>query len=279
MSTDSFPELSVLRLALAPQTRDRHLAEVVSAIRSAPHRRSGFRLSWRRWVASAAAAGALLTPAAAIAADGALPGDALYPIKRLLEPVVRLVDRDVIAEHRVEELEVLIARDGSSDIVTDLLIDARAAVGAVDVPELRDRLAAIEEVIDQRTTDRIPASTDRPRVDTPPVDPPVTTSAPADAGHPTDGHAPAPAPDLEHRDSVAPPEDSPPAVDAPSVTTAVLRDGTTHRDGLGGEAADVDSAPAEQPVIDEPAHDAPPESGDTRETDAPTVDGEGDRAP
>jgi len=179
MSIDTFPELSALRVELAPHIRDRHLVEIVRAVRGeAVGRKAPAGISWRRWVGSLAATLTLLTPVAAAAADGAMPDDTLYPLKRALETIVRLVDRDVVAEHRIEELESLVTDDPTSPTVADLLPEARRAVRGIDSPQLVIRLAVIEVIVDQAWATAAPldaaesadaTSSDRP-VDGEPVD-------------------------------------------------------------------------------------------------------------
>lgn len=75
----------------------------------------------RKLVASLLAA-ALLAPAGlAAASDNALPGDALYPVKKVTEKVLVLFDQDIVALHRVEELEA-----AARDIRTDAQLSERA---------------------------------------------------------------------------------------------------------------------------------------------------------
>lgn len=179
MTTDTFPELQALRVEVAPMTRDQHLAEIGQAVQALgpvrPRRR--WAVAWQRWVVATAAAAVLILPAAAIAADDALPGDLLYPVKRLVEPVVQLVDRDVVAEHRVEELERLV--DTRPDAARDLLPEARNAVNEVHDAELTDRLdAVVDSLLVSDEPDPADTGTDRPARD---ADPTPVSDAPVES--------------------------------------------------------------------------------------------------
>lgn len=74
--------------------------------------------SRRSWLLAAAVAAFLAGSAAVLgAANSALPGDGLYGTKRAMEQVVGLVNSDVAAEHRVAELEALIARRAEPAVI------------------------------------------------------------------------------------------------------------------------------------------------------------------
>ena len=62
----------------------------------------------------------VLLPGAALAAEGAVPGDLLYPVKIAAERVLLLVDPNIEAEHRIEELEMSWSRTMSWDELADL---------------------------------------------------------------------------------------------------------------------------------------------------------------
>lgn len=118
-------------------TRTRHLAAIDAAL--APR---GTAL--RRRVAAAAAIGIAFTPVGvAVAAEGAVPGDLLYPVKRAVEPVRSVWDDDVAAEHRVKELDVLA---GDESATPEILVDAadeadRAVADHPDAVQLQVQLA------------------------------------------------------------------------------------------------------------------------------------------
>ena len=176
MTTDLHDRLAGLSVEMAPETAERHLVEIRRELRSPgpavvrpPRRR-------RRLAVVLAAIGLLLLPAAAaIAAEDAVPGDLLYPVKRTTEWVRSVIDSDIDTVHRIEELETVLDRHAPVDVVTDRLSDADAAV--TDHLEHLDRLA--------RARDRI--ATDYqggPGTDAPATDDP--------AGADPDGEGPAP---------------------------------------------------------------------------------------
>ena len=68
----------------------------------------------------------MIAPAGlAAASEGSVPGDTLYPVKQLSERVLVLFDSEVIARHRLEEIETLEALVG---LDPDFYDDARAAL-------------------------------------------------------------------------------------------------------------------------------------------------------
>ncbi|MDH4308657.1 MAG: hypothetical protein OEX04_14405 [Acidimicrobiia bacterium] len=127
-----FPELNQLRLDIPEATRMRHLAAIEAALRRRPRRR----------IAVAAFVAAVLVPSTAFAAEAALPGDLLYPVKRALEPVIGLVDADIAATHRIDELERLMARGAVAGGDVDRLI-SEAEVEVQRHPHLESRLEAV----------------------------------------------------------------------------------------------------------------------------------------
>lgn len=79
----------------------------------------------RRIVASLVAAAVIAPAGLAAASEGSIPGDALYPVKQLSERVLVLFDSDVIARHRIEEIEAL---DTAGQFDPELYDDAREAL-------------------------------------------------------------------------------------------------------------------------------------------------------
>jgi hypothetical protein len=100
----------------------------------------------RRIVASVVAAAVIAPAGLAAASEGSIPGDALYPVKQLSEQVLVLFDSDVIARHRIEEIEAL---DTAGRFDPELYANARAALEELreDHP-LWERLAASTEAGD-----------------------------------------------------------------------------------------------------------------------------------
>ena len=135
-----FPELDSVRVSVADDVRERHLAAIGNELRSAGRPRiRRFRLL------AVAVALVLALPVFALAAEDAVPGDALYPIKRMLEPVVSLVDRDVAVDHRVREAEILLERDAEPRIIRDHVEQARVVV----TDEHPDYAARLDVVADR----------------------------------------------------------------------------------------------------------------------------------
>lgn len=156
-------ELEVFKTQVSPATRQRHLEKVAIAIRQRPPQRPV-----RRLTIIILAAVLLLIPLAALASEPAIPGEFLHPVKKFLEPAWLLIDGDVRARHRVEELEVLIERDGARNLIERQLVEAEAAVG--DRPLLRQRLDRAREDLA-----RGPASDEmRPTTTTTSVERPAT---------------------------------------------------------------------------------------------------------
>jgi hypothetical protein len=125
-----------------------------------------------------------LSAVGALAAETAVPGDRLFPVKQATEWVRSWVDPGLPAEHRVDELEALIERRAAHEAIADQLQRAEAAVrdaiddAAVDQPVV-DRLdqawdqvppAVIEPERD--VTDEPPPADDAPAVDEPDETPP-----------------------------------------------------------------------------------------------------------
>jgi hypothetical protein len=184
-----FPELDVFKVSVDEQTRDQHLSVISNAIHK-PQRTRG-----RHRLLAVAIAAVLLVPVMAFAAERSLPGDFLYQFKRsVVEPVVSVVDGDVAAYNRVEEVENLFAHEASIDAIRDHVVVARDA--AVDSPDLIERIEHVEREVDKRESDAAhhpppdrdrstptttePTETDRPTTTRPPID----TTTPGDR---TDG--------------------------------------------------------------------------------------------
>ncbi len=156
--SEHFPELERIRVTVGEEVRDRHVMVIGEAIRSARAPRSRrFRLL------AVALTSTLLLPVVALAAENAVPGDLLYPIKRMLEPVVALVDRDVEVDHRVREAETLLERDVEPGIVRDHVQRARDVV-TDEHPEHTERLDVVVDQLDHRSLD---GGGDRPSTTTP----------------------------------------------------------------------------------------------------------------
>lgn len=139
------PELDRVRVVVSDDVRDRHLAAISDAIRTS---RTASRLRRFRLLAVAVAV-VLALPVMALASENALPGDLLYPIKRMLEPLVSVVDRDVEADHRVREAEALLERDAEPRLIRDHVDRARIVI-TDEHPEHVARLDAVADELERR---------------------------------------------------------------------------------------------------------------------------------
>ena len=161
-----FPELEVAKIEVDETTRSRHMTAISAAVREATAPRRRFRLL------AFALAWVLLVPVMALASDRAVPGDFLYPLKQVFEPVVGVFDTDVAAEHRVEEVEILYERDAPTDVITRHIDVARDTVATVDsgdeLAHFTDRLERVRRDLESREHDRktdeepVDDHTDRP---------------------------------------------------------------------------------------------------------------------
>ena len=141
--SEEFPELDNIKVTVDADTRGRHLASIATEIRRLRAPRVG-----RRRLLAVALAAVLLFPVAALAAESSVPGDFLYPVKRAVEPVLAVFNDDVVATHRVEEVERLFAREAPVEVLEDHLSEARAAV--TDERHLSDRLDHVVDEIRKR---------------------------------------------------------------------------------------------------------------------------------
>lgn len=165
--SQNFKRIEGIRLKASEDTRQRHLSAVSAEIDSHAHR----PFSSRRLLAIALAL-LVVFPVAALASDSAVPGDVLYPVKRLVEPVIGIFDRDLAATHRVEELEQLVADQAPSDVVQDSLGRATAVVDPTS--DLWDRLDTVRDRVN------VAPGVESPRPDADLVPAESTTTAPPD---------------------------------------------------------------------------------------------------
>lgn len=149
---------SAYRVEVAPETRERHLAELGAAIRTAPPAPVPVGFGLRRRVAAAVTAIFIVAPAgAALAAENAVPGDFLYPVKEITERVRSIVDHDIEATHRVEEVERLVFRRAPFHTVTRALERAESATRQLaESGDLRFRLERARERIQQQDEETQP---------------------------------------------------------------------------------------------------------------------------
>ena len=156
--SNEFPELDQAEITVSESTRERHKSGIGSALRVQRRVRRG-----RGRVFAFVLALVLLVPIVALASQDAVPGDLLYPVKRLVEPVVQIFDQDAPAERRVRELEVLFERDAPIDVI-DHQIDVAREVVTDRHPHLRDRIDRVIHDLDSKRTDAEEPAGDEGRV-------------------------------------------------------------------------------------------------------------------
>jgi hypothetical protein len=151
---DALERLSAaFRTEVDEGTKERHIAEMSTAIRTAPPVRvpTGFALRHRIAAAAAAVAVVVAPVGMAVAAEDAVPGEFLYPLKQVTERVRAFVDDDIAATHRVEEAERLVVRGASIVEITRAVERAEDATsGLVEDRLLGPRLASIRERLRQQ---------------------------------------------------------------------------------------------------------------------------------
>ena len=148
---------TAFRVEIDPQVQERHLAEVNAALIQPPASPSLGRNARRRRLAGALAAATLvLAPTAmAVAAEGSLPGEALYPMKQATERIRGLIDGDLVATHRVEELEALVEGEAPDELVFEASDRATRAVAELDDSgDLDRRLERAQEQVRERARTR-----------------------------------------------------------------------------------------------------------------------------
>jgi len=140
---------------IGAETRSLHLARIhasliapvaaaEASIFASGSLRARFRLfDWRPRLTAAAVAFIVAIPSAAVATERTQPDTWLYPVKLAVEPIWRLMDDEIVAQHRIEELRVAL---GQNQPVETLLARADTAVAQLDPDSIwRRELAAIEQ--------------------------------------------------------------------------------------------------------------------------------------
>ncbi|MGB5380784.1 MAG: hypothetical protein WBO25_07255 [Acidimicrobiia bacterium] len=134
-------------------TKERHIAEMSAVIRTAPPAPISTRHALRSRAAGAVAAVLIVAAPVgmAVAAEDAVPGEFLYPLKQVTERVRALVDDDIAATHRVEEAERLVVRGAPIPEITRAVERAQVATSdLVDDGTLGPRLESIRERLRQQ---------------------------------------------------------------------------------------------------------------------------------
>lgn len=160
-------------------TRDRHLSAIRQEL-AAPAAGVSWGVSWfgrHRAALAWLTAGITALPAAAVASQGSLPGDFLYPVKRAIEVVAEPLLPRIEAEHRVDELERLAEAGVAHDIVERAIQAARMAVAETGADDLATR---IEEILEEAPDPLVVApGGDQETATTTTTGPVTTTSIPA----------------------------------------------------------------------------------------------------
>jgi hypothetical protein len=157
-TNDPMQRLAAYRTEIDEAVRERHLAQMGVVLRAEPTTAVPTRLGFRRRFATALATLTIVVVpvGAAVAAEGSVPGESLYPVKQVTERMRGWVDHDLVATHRVEELEVLLDRDADDELIAETADRAVVAVAVLDDPgELGPRLDQAQKRIQLRTRQRI----------------------------------------------------------------------------------------------------------------------------
>jgi hypothetical protein len=139
---------AAFRTEVDDATRKRHVAEMQAAIRTAPPAPAPGAFALRYRIAGAAAAVVVFVAPVgmAVAAENAVPGEFLYPVKQITERVRGLVDDDIAATHRVEEAERLVVRGAPIVEITRAVERAEHATSDMgEVGVLGPRLESVRE--------------------------------------------------------------------------------------------------------------------------------------
>ena len=167
---------SAYRVEVDENTKTRHLAEMGAALKSAPPPPVPAGFTLRRKLAGALTAVFVVAAPVgmAVAAEDAVPGDILYPMKQATERVRAVFDDEVEATHRVEEVERLVFLRGPRAAITRAVERAEIATSALpesgtlgsrlesarrrlqqlDEEERREREAAESQVREQGAAER-----------------------------------------------------------------------------------------------------------------------------
>ena len=135
MSVDIRERLSELNIEVSEGTTSIHLSAIAAELRSpSPIPPRHYRRRRLPIVVLAALLLVALTAAGSFAAEGAISGDRLYPVKQATEWMRAWIDPTVPAGHRIDELETLIDRRAAHEAIADQLQRAEDAVAEVTFP-------------------------------------------------------------------------------------------------------------------------------------------------
>ncbi len=134
-------------VTIPDRLRERHLAAIRRELASPPVG-AARGVSWfvrHRAALAWLTTGITAMPVAAVASQDSLPGEVLYPVKRVVEVVAEPFFPRIQAVHRVEELERLAEAGVEDDVIEQALEAARAAIAATGADDLAPRLEEIAE--------------------------------------------------------------------------------------------------------------------------------------
>lgn len=178
MKPNIMNRMHALRIDVEADVQERQISAILSELGEAPAApivAPRLRRTRRRAVVTLAAALALLLPVAAIAAENAVPGEILYPVKQSTEWVRSLIDPSVSREHRVDELETVIERGDPIEVVTDRFGASVDAVEGQD-PELIRRVEIARQTVRDRYGVDLEPSSEDPGSKGPSTDPELGNS-------------------------------------------------------------------------------------------------------
>ncbi len=169
MSVDIRKRLSELNIEVSKGTTSMHLSAITAELHSPspipPRHYCRRRLPI---VVLAAVLLVALTAAGSFAAEGAISGDRLFPVKQATEWIRAWIDPTVPAGHRIDELETLIDRRAAHEAIADQLQRAEDAVTEVSVGDavvdapLVDRLDTVRDRVPTDIIEPAPVVPDEP---------------------------------------------------------------------------------------------------------------------
>ena len=138
-----------LRVEMPEQSASMHLAAIGVELREpGPMTVARHRTSVRRVGLAFAASLLLLLPTAVFASEHAVPGDLLYPIKIFVEQVQGVLDPDIDARNRIEEVEILMEREVDPEMIRERLQIAEDRLTDED-PVLQRRIESVRDRLDR----------------------------------------------------------------------------------------------------------------------------------
>ena len=141
---------AAFEVEMSDETRERQLSAISAALNEEPSRVPAalpLVAHWRRRFAAFIAAATIFTPAAvAVAAEGALPGDMLYPVKQTTEDLRSVIDPTIAAKHRIDEADRMHENGFPVAQLETALTEADRAIADVGDPDdLRARFVEVED--------------------------------------------------------------------------------------------------------------------------------------